>query len=165
MFVFDGEPVFCLKKRDLSLVGDGKRSIGDFLEEMNNHVLGRGLSPIPVNEFHLDNSGNPVDPNKVLASGEDITLIGRRNMSGGLEAGELLPQCPEELAGVASRAADALGLRIAGVDLMEVASESSIRVIEVNASPGIHALEVLGRWDLIDSIWTRVIREALRKTA
>ena len=56
---------------------------------------------------------------------------------------------------LARKAARALGLRVAAVDLFtDIGGDpDAIRVIEVNANPSIRLLEQSGRGDLILKIW------------
>jgi glutathione synthase/RimK-type ligase-like ATP-grasp enzyme len=56
---------------------------------------------------------------------------------------------------LASRAARALGLRVAAVDMFtDIGGDSdAIGVIEVNSNPSIRLLEESGRGDLILKIW------------
>ena len=57
-------------------------------------------------------------------------------------------------------AAAAIGLRLAAVDMFDVAGE--FVVIEVNSNPMIATLEEAGRWDLIAEIWRANIAVALK---
>lgn len=56
---------------------------------------------------------------------------------------------------MARKAARALGLRVAAVDMFTDIGEDpdAMRVIEVNSNPSIRLLEELGRADLILKIW------------
>jgi glutathione synthase/RimK-type ligase-like ATP-grasp enzyme len=56
---------------------------------------------------------------------------------------------------MAQRAAQALGLRVAAVDLFVGINgdPDAIRIIEVNSNPSIRLLEELDRGDLILKIW------------
>jgi glutathione synthase/RimK-type ligase-like ATP-grasp enzyme len=56
---------------------------------------------------------------------------------------------------LAKKAARALGLRVAAVDMFtDIGGEpDAIRIIEVNANPSIRLLEESGRSDLILKIW------------
>jgi glutathione synthase/RimK-type ligase-like ATP-grasp enzyme len=76
------------------------------------------------------------------------------NLSAG---GTMVLEDPRSEAAVAlaRKAARALGLRVAAVDLFtEVGGEAdAIRVIEVNSNPSIRLLEQCNRGDLILKIW------------
>jgi ribosomal protein S6--L-glutamate ligase len=66
---------------------------------------------------------------------------------------KLLPEWEE----IALKAADALGLEIAGVDLI-VDAEKTVRVIEVNYSPGFTGLEAATGLDIAGEIIDYVVK-------
>jgi len=65
---------------------------------------------------------------------------------------ELLPEWEE----IALKAADALGLEIAGVDLI-VDADGKVRVIELNYSPGFSGLEAATGLDIAGRIIDYVV--------
>jgi glutathione synthase/RimK-type ligase-like ATP-grasp enzyme len=90
----------------------------------------------------------------VLAKGERWEIPGRMNLSAG--GAMLLEDLPDGAAvELARRAARALGLRVAAVDLFtDIGGEQdAIGIIEVNANPSIRLLEQSDRGDLILKIW------------
>jgi glutathione synthase/RimK-type ligase-like ATP-grasp enzyme len=90
----------------------------------------------------------------VLPKGERWDIPGRMNLSAG---GTMVLEAPRSDAAftLARRAARALGLRVAAVDMFaDIGGDSeAIRVIEVNSNPSIRLLEESGRSDLILKIW------------
>jgi glutathione synthase/RimK-type ligase-like ATP-grasp enzyme len=106
----------------------------------------RGLSPVSV----ADDSSLEI----VLQRGERWEIPGRMNLSAG---GTMVLEAPRSAAavGLAKKAARALGLRVAAVDLFtDIGGDpDAMRVIEVNASPSIRLLEQSDRSDLILKIW------------
>jgi glutathione synthase/RimK-type ligase-like ATP-grasp enzyme len=62
---------------------------------------------------------------------------------------------PEAALALARKAARALGLRVAAVDMFSNISgdPDAMRIIEVNSNPSIRLLEESGRGDLILKIW------------
>jgi hypothetical protein len=146
IFVVDDEVVYSAQKYPPHLVGDGKRAIRDLLAAHNEGLRSRGLSPAFVNrDTALD---------VVLAKGEHWEISGRMNLSAG---GTMVLEAPPSQAAVAlaSKAAHALGLRVAAVDLFtDIAGDpKTMAVIEVNANPSIRLLEQSDRADLILKIW------------
>jgi glutathione synthase/RimK-type ligase-like ATP-grasp enzyme len=91
---------------------------------------------------------------RVLPDGEHWDIPGRMNLSAGgtmvLEA----PRSPAAFA-LARKAARALGLRVAAVDMFtDIGGDpDAMRIIEVNSNPSIRLLEDTGRGDLILKIW------------
>ncbi len=90
----------------------------------------------------------------VLPKGERWELPGRMNLSAG---GKMVLEAPpsQAMSTAARKAARALGLRVAAVDLFTNISGNpdATAVIEVNSNPSIRLLEDSGRADLILKIW------------
>ena len=148
VFLLDGEVLYSARKYSPCVLGDGLNSIRELLAAHNEALRSRGLSPAAVVEGH--------DPtlDTVLPKGERWEIPGRMNLSAG---GTMALESPHSLAAyaVARNAAQALGLRVAAVDLFTGigGDPAGMRVIEVNANPSIRLLEDLGRGDLILRIW------------
>ena len=99
----------------------------------------------------------------VPKKGEKIVLSGRRNLSAGSDVADFTTDVPGPLANVALKASEAIGLRVAGVDVFDVSPKrdlSDLVIIEVNGNPGMQSLEAIGRDDLIDDIWTTILQRA-----
>jgi hypothetical protein len=145
-FLLDDEIVYCARKYPPFVSGDGVRSIGELLIAHNEALRSRGLSPVSASpDASLD---------MVLPKGERWEIPGRMNLSAG---GTMVLEAPPSDAArtLARKAARALGLRVAAVDMFsELGGEAdAMAVIEVNANPSIRLLEESGRSDLILKIW------------
>jgi glutathione synthase/RimK-type ligase-like ATP-grasp enzyme len=147
VFLLDDEVVYTARKYPPSVAGDGIRSIRDLLTAHNDALRGRGLSPVAVD-------GGDISLETVPAKGERWEIPGRMNLSAGGTMVLEVP-VPEAARTLARKAARALGLRVAAVDLFtDVGGDAdAMRVIEVNANPSIRLLEQSGRGDLILKIW------------
>jgi hypothetical protein len=146
IFLLDDEVVYSARKYPPFVLGDGIRSIRDLLAAHNEALRSRGLSPVSLDrDASLD---------AVLPKGERWDIPGRMNLSAG---GTMVLEDPRSEAAftLAGKAARALGLRVAAVDLfMEIGGEAdAIRIIEVNSNPSIRLLEQSNRGDLILKIW------------
>jgi glutathione synthase/RimK-type ligase-like ATP-grasp enzyme len=121
--------------------------VRELLAVHNAALRSRGLSAAAIDE--ADATLDQVPDN-----GERRPISGRMNLSAG---GVMVLESPpsEAVAALARRAAQALGLRVAGVDLFTgIGGEANAtRVIEVNANPSIRMLEDSDRPDLILQIW------------
>ncbi len=146
IFLLDDEVLYSARKYPPFVSGDGTRSIGELLIVHNEALRARGLSPVAASpDASLD---------IVLSKGERWEIPGRMNLSAG---GTMVLEVPPSDAALtlARKAARALGLRVAAVDMFtDTGGEpDAIRVIEVNANPSIRLLEESGRSDLILKIW------------
>jgi hypothetical protein len=146
IFLLDDEVVYAARKYPPQLMGDGVRAIRDLLVAHNEGLRSRGLSPAPVDDDAALDS--------VLPKGERREIPGRMNLSAG---GTMRLEAPRSQAAVtlARKAARAVGLRVAAVDLFtDIAGDpEAMAVIELNASPSIRLLEQSNRGDLILKIW------------
>jgi glutathione synthase/RimK-type ligase-like ATP-grasp enzyme len=149
IFLLDDDVVYCARKREPALSGDGISTIRDLLAEQSAALQLRGVSSVataPGDADMLD---------IVLPKGERWAIPGRMNLSAGgtmvLEA----PRAEHQAFALARQAAKALGLRVAAVDLFtEIAgAPEAMRLIEVNSNPSIRFLEHSDRPDLILKIW------------
>jgi hypothetical protein len=146
IFLLDDEIAYSVRKYPPFVMGDGVRSLGDLLVAHNAALQARGLSSAAAGpEPSLD---------IVLPAGQHWEIPGRMNLSAG---GKMVFEAPRsEIAfAVAKKAARALGLRVAAVDLFTDIGgvPDAIRVIEVNSNPSIRLLEDSDRSDLILKIW------------
>ena len=146
IFLLDDEVVYSARKYPPFVSGDGARSIGELLIAHNEALRARGLSPVSASpDASLD---------IVLPKGERWEIPGRMNLSAG---GTMALEAPPSDAALtlARKAARALGLRVAAVDMFtDIGGEpDAMRVIEVNSNPSIRLLEESGRSDMILKIW------------
>lgn len=157
VFVQDGRAIFHSTKAEPALVGDGMSTLDQLLVALNRKVVAEGVSAVQPSSLHQDLS-------RIPAKNERIALPGRRNLSaaGGIE--QVSETVPAPLARLGIAAVAALGLRVGAVDVFDVSATgdfSDLVVIEVNGNPGLRTLELANRYDLIRSIWTRMLIECL----
>jgi D-alanine-D-alanine ligase-like ATP-grasp enzyme len=146
VFLLDDEVLYTARKYPPFVLCDGARPVRDLLVAHNEVLRARGLSPVAVaGDAALD---------VVPAKGERWEIPGRMNLSAG--GAMVLEDLPSGAAvELARRAARALGLHVAAVDLFtDIGGEQdAIGIIEVNANPSIRLLEQSDRGDLILKIW------------
>jgi hypothetical protein len=146
VFLLDDEVVYVARKYPPFLTGDGVLTIRDLLAAHDAALQSRGLSPAALkHDASLDT---------VLPKAERWEIPGRMNLSAGGTM-VLEPPASDAAIALAKKAARALGLRVAAVDLFTNTDGDSnaMRVIEVNSNPSIRLLEQSGRGDLILKIW------------
>lgn len=148
ILLLDDEIAYSVRKYPPFVLGDGTRSVRDLLIAHDAALQPRGLSPssaTAISEPLLD---------VILPAGERWEIPGRMNLSAG---GRMVFEAPRSGAAftAARKAARALGLRVAAVDMFtDIGGDpDAIRVIEVNANPSIRLLEESDRADLILKIW------------
>jgi hypothetical protein len=148
VFLLDDEVVYTARKYPPFVVGDGVSPIRDLLIAHNEALQARGLSPACI-EAERDTALDVV-----LPGGTRREIPGRMNLSVG--GTMVLEELRSEAAIAAARkAAQALGLRVAAVDMFTEfgGAPEAIGIIEVNSNPSIRLLETSSRGDLILKIW------------
>ncbi|MBS0385404.1 MAG: hypothetical protein JSS00_08645 [Proteobacteria bacterium] len=156
VFVLNGRALFSYRKQQPVVVGDGKSSVRELRQRSG--VQGRRTRA-------RTESGAPVALDAIPLPGVRIVLEGPANRSAGGGSADLIDGAPAPLGDLAVNAAEALGLRVAGVDIFDVSPArdlSELIVIEVNSNPMIATLEDHHRWDLIAEIWRANFAAALR---
>lgn len=147
-FLLDGEVLYSARKYPPFVLGNGIGSIRDLLAAHNEGLRSRGLSPAAAIE------GHDISLGAILQKGERWEIPGRMNLSVG---GSMVLESPPShvVFALARNAVEALGLRVAAVDLFTGidGDPAAMRIIEVNANPSIRLLEDTGRGDLIQKIW------------
>ncbi|MEA2884375.1 MAG: hypothetical protein QOH32_3631 [Bradyrhizobium sp.] len=151
IFVLDGEILYCARKHEPVIRGDGKRKLRELIADYTSELERSGTSSTKT--FHAL-AGPELD--RIPATGESIALPGRQNRNAGGMMMFENPHNADAAFRLATQAASALDLRAAGVDIFEDDSANEaerIRIIEVNANPAIRLLEDSGRHDLVLRIW------------
>jgi hypothetical protein len=147
VFLLDDEIIYSARKYPPFVSGDGISSIRDLLNAHNAALRANGLSPVA-------DDGHDTSLDAVLPRGERFDIPGRMNLSAG---GTMILETPTSQAAfaLARKAAGALGLRVAAVDMFTDIEDDmeAARVIEVNSNPSIRLLEDSDRSDLILKIW------------
>ncbi|MFT5113864.1 MAG: cyanophycin synthetase [Parasphingorhabdus sp.] len=147
MLVIDNELVAVAKRVPGHVVGDGKSSIADLVEEVNSDPR-RGIGHEKVlTRIELDDQANRLmqdasyTPETVLKKDEIFFLRSTANLSTGGTAIDLTDVVHPDNREMAIRAVRAIGLDIGGVDFLTDDITTSYKdiggaIVEVNAGPG-----------------------------
>jgi cyanophycin synthetase len=147
MLVVDKELVAVAKRVPGHVVGDGKRSISELIDIVNEDPR-RGIGHEKVlTRLELDKQANRLlaeagkDENTVLEEGEIFYLRSTANLSTGGTAIDLTDVVHPDNREMAIRAVRAVGLDVGGVDFLTADITRSYKdvggaIVEVNAAPG-----------------------------
>ncbi|WP_055071497.1 cyanophycin synthetase [Clostridium massiliamazoniense] len=133
------------------VIGDGKASIKELIEELNSNPLRGEDHEKPLTKIKLDKDLSEIlskvgkNINSVVEEGEKIYLRENANISTGGFAEDCTDLISEENKKLLERVAKIIGLDICGIDISTKDISGSLHdngiVIEVNAAPGIRMHE------------------------
>ena len=149
ILVVDGQVVAVAERVPAQVIGDGARTVAELVAEANadprrgdghENLLTRIRLDDQAARDILGRQGLTVD--SVPASGQVVALRTTANLSSGGVAIDRTAEIHPDNAAIARRAALAIGLDVAGIDLLAPDISRSIRetgggVVEVNAAPGL----------------------------
>jgi cyanophycin synthetase len=148
VLVVNGRVVACAERVPAHVIGDGRRSIQELIEDANQDPRrGKGhrkvLTYLPDDEATRDflaSSGR--DLQSVPAEGERVALRQTANLSTGGTSIDRTEEMHAENVTACEIAAGAIGLDIAGIDVISPDisvpfRENGAVIVEVNAAPGI----------------------------
>jgi cyanophycin synthetase len=148
VLLLDGEVLDVIRRDPPRVVGDGRSSVAELVAAENDARVaaaegGRtGLLRIDLDAvFSLEHQG--LRPSSVPAAGQSVTVKTVVNQNGPRDNRSVRDRASAALLEDSAAAAGAIGLRLAGVDLITGDPGRSLRdgsggVIEVNGTPGLH---------------------------
>jgi GNAT-family acetyltransferase (TIGR03103 family) len=141
VIVIDHEVVAAAVRRPATIVGDGKRSIGELIERQSKRraTATGGESKIPMDsgtENTVHEAGHEMDD--VLEPGQELAVRRTANLHTGGTIHDVTAALHPDLADACVRASQALTIPLVGLDLMVPSPEKSEYVfIEANERPGL----------------------------
>ena len=140
--VINGKCVAVANRRPAFVVGDGKKTVKELIEEKNQDPLRGEEHDKPLTKISIDeviNTNGADFLNNIPQNGEEVELLKTSNLSRGGEAVNCTDIASKELKALAEAAAVRCQLGIAGVDIIttDIRGNGQNYVIEVNSGPGI----------------------------
>ena len=148
ILVVDGQVVAVAERAPPRVIGDGVHTVAELVEQVNaDPRRGDGHESV-LTRIRLDAAAGDVlarqglSPDAVPAPGREVLLRTAANLSAGGTAIDRTAEIHPDNAAIARRAALAVGLDVAGIDLLAPDISRSVRetgggVVEVNAAPGL----------------------------
>ncbi|MFL6845925.1 MAG: RimK family alpha-L-glutamate ligase [Allosphingosinicella sp.] len=165
IFYIDGEPYFAYRKTRPFIIGDGHRTIGELLEEVDRKLRRSGLSPTnrsdPVLTAGLEKEG--LSPDDVAPAGTRLPFAEKANLSWGGGVMDFREHFSDRETELCRKIHGQTGLRVCAIDLLRTEAPAGGRevVIELNANPALASVERMGRTDLLKRIWKAILAKAI----
>lgn len=145
LLVMDGEVIDVLKRSGPTVVGDGRSSIGDLITEENERRFREEATPFSMVTPDLDClftlAAQGLSLESVPSPGTSIVVKTVTSQNGRTDNESVRGRVSKSLEDDAVRAAEAIGLRFAGVDLMTADDSRGLEdegvLLEVNGTPGL----------------------------
>lgn len=141
VLVIDGAVVAASVRRPPAVTGNGTHDVRTLIQDLSRRRAAEtgGVSTVPddeITEAAVRAGGHELDD--VLGDGVELVVRRTANLHTGGTIHDVTDQLHPDLAELAVRAAAAVGLPVAGVDLMvEAPDRPGAVVIEVNEQPGL----------------------------
>ncbi|MGZ8297182.1 MAG: hypothetical protein ACXWU4_08450, partial [Allosphingosinicella sp.] len=164
IFYIDGEPYFAYRKTRPFVVGDGRRTVGELLDEVDHKLRRSGLSPTnrsdPVLDAFLVREG--LAAGDVPDAGTNVPFSEKANLSWGGGVEDFRESFSDDEVALCRKIHGRTGLRVCAIDLLRTGGpESRDVVIELNANPALASLERMGKTDLLKAIWVAILFKAI----
>ncbi|MTJ09224.1 MULTISPECIES: cyanophycin synthetase [unclassified Anabaena] len=141
--VLDNEVIAAYQRIPLSVVGNGKSSIWELLQQKQERFLNMGRkSGIKFDDFRIPQKlqTQNLDGDSVIPNGDIVYLLDSANLSSGGEAVDFSESIHPDFQQLAINITKDIGLRLAGVDILThdiTMPMVDYTLIEVNGSPGL----------------------------
>lgn len=152
VYVIDGKVIGAIHRIPANVIGDGKSTIRELIDEKNNqrklnpNLRGRNLKIDKEVKNNIQQAGYTLD--SILPKNEQLFLRKNSNVSTGGEPIDVTNQLTKEIKEIAVKACKAIpGLVQCGVDIMVDTKNNKGYIIELNTRPGIgsHLFPVKGK--------------------
>ncbi|MEA1929373.1 MAG: cyanophycin synthetase [Patescibacteria group bacterium] len=168
--VLDGEVVAAYERRPLSLIGDGRSTLGELWQRRQTELVAaeRELA-IESDDFRLDNQLKQLELSwqSKPVQGEQVKLLPNANLSTGGEAKDLTRELYPAWRELAAKIARDINLRFVGIDIISPGgldgAPGDYSILELNASPGLANYASLGpeQGERVEEIYRSILEKML----
>ncbi len=144
LVVLDGALMLAYQRLPLSVTGNGHDTVKELLDQKTASLSSAGRRAIaPIDDPRIADylAGQGLSAAHCPTDGETVRLLANANLSTGGAVVDRTDSVHAHYHDIARRAADAVGLRFAGVDILCSAldeADPGYTVLEVNAAPGLN---------------------------
>lgn len=165
--VLDGDVISAYERVPLSVVGDGKRTIGQLLKEKQKAFEKAGRDTeldLQDFRFHWKLKRLRLSLRSVPKRGERIFLLDNANLSTGGDSVDVTSRIHTGYRTLVRSVARDMGLRLCGVDIITADISTPLDpkhvILEINAAPGLDHYASSGRRqkNIVEGLYMKVLR-------
>ena len=169
--VLDKEVISAYERIPLSVVGDGKSTIGNLLKKKQRKFVASSRDTrIKTNDPRMIEKLKHQGLNfrSILAKGERVFLLDNANLSAGGDSVDVTKDMHPEFGKIAVNLTRDIGLRLCGVDLMidgDISQKpATYWVLEVNSAPGLDHYAKTGKAQekIVEDLYLEVLKSIER---
>lgn len=142
--VIDGKVESIVTRKNANIIGDGESTIEQLIEVKNSSSLRSRGYKTPLEEIIIDDDllrvidSQGYSLNSVVELSTKVLLRDTSNVSQGGDSHEVFDLIPEHYKQIAVKAAEALRVKICGIDMIIDFEQKQYAIIEANYNPAIH---------------------------
>jgi len=163
LFVVDGEIQFAYQRIKPSFIGDGKGSIKDKLDEINQNIKGE-KNKLSINSKFLENELKKRDlkSDSILKKGEKIGLSPNANIASGTKIQNYQSSFSSKTKEWVKKLMVHIPLRVCGIDIFSknnLENPDGFTIIEINHSPSLSGIYRSGHSKEAVNIWIKILKK------
>ncbi len=163
--VLDGEVISAYERTALTVVGNGKSSIKELLQELQTEFEKTGrdtIIDITDVRLRLNLKRNKLTFKSVLPDKRELKLLDNANLSSGGSAFDYTDIIHDDFKKLAIAITEKMCLKLCGVDILALDITKPIKdynIIEINAAPGLDNYAFIGRKQdkLVDELYLKIL--------
>jgi len=164
--VIDNEVAAAYQRIPLSIIGDGKSSVFQLIEQKKENLLHMGRKTIfDLNDFRLYQKlqRQKLNFNSIIPLNARIYLLDNANLSSGGEAVDLTEKIHPDFIKLAVNITKDMALRLAGVDIITSDITQPMvdyHILEINGSPGLEHFAAIGDTQIrrVENLYLKVLQ-------
>lgn len=166
--ILDDEIISAYERIPLQITGDGLLTIEKLLIKAKENLekSGRPNSEIDIDDFRIDQklSVSGLSRSSVAGANEVIVLLDNANLSNGGSSKDVTTRLHPEFSKIAYMAAQSIGLRLCGVDIIanDITASPAAQdwaIIELNAAPGLDNYASIGeiQMERVENLYRKIL--------
>lgn len=163
--VLDGEIISAYERKPLTIIGDGKSTIMQLLNQKQKRYIEVGRDTrLDFSDYRMKQklSRLKLTLESVLGKGEEIKLLDNANLSTGGDAFDFTTTIHDDFKNLAIDVTKKMCLRLCGVDILTEDITKPLKdynIIEINAAPGLDNYGSIGenQSKIVDDLYFKIL--------